>query len=146
MTVKKYLQQAFRINQRIDSKIVQLEELNALAQKCTGVITGMLRNPSPATFGMENVVCKIVDLQNEINADIDSLVDLKAEIMHAIKTVDDIDCRLLLERRYLGMKTWEEIAYDMCKTGRNIHMLHDRALKKLSLNFTEFHLDARVDL
>ncbi|MCD8174539.1 MAG: hypothetical protein LUD41_01135 [Phascolarctobacterium sp.] len=105
MTVKKYLQQAFRINQRIDSKIVQLEELNALAQKCTGVITGMLRNTSPATSGMENVVCKIVDLQNEINADIDSLVDLKAEIMHAIKTVDDIDCRLLLERRYLGMKT-----------------------------------------
>ena len=44
-------------------------------------------------------------LEAEINRDIDDLVDIKCSIVKVIKAVDDIDCQLLLEGRYLCFKS-----------------------------------------
>ena len=41
MTAKEYLSQAYRLDQRIDSKIEQVASLNDLATKCTSTMTGM---------------------------------------------------------------------------------------------------------
>ena len=101
MTAKEYLSQAYRLDQRIDSKIDQVTSLNDLATKCTSTITGMPRNPSSSTSTMEDTVCKIIDLQSEINRDIDALVDLKREIIGVIKAVDNPEYQTLLEKRYL---------------------------------------------
>ena len=54
---------------------------------------------------MEDIIAKIVDLENEINDDIDKLVDLKAEITTVIKEVDDPELQSLLEQRYLNFRT-----------------------------------------
>ena len=81
MTAKEYLQQARFLDQRIDSKIAQVASLNDLATKCSATLTGMPRNPNRGGSTMADAVCKIVDLQAEINRDIDRLVDLKREIM-----------------------------------------------------------------
>lgn len=101
MTAKEYLQQALRLDERINSKISQLESLRELATKCTSTITGMPHNPSPSQSPMADAVCKIIDLQDEINRDIDHLVDLKRELVGVIRNVEDVECRLLLELRYL---------------------------------------------
>lgn len=129
MTAKTYLQQALRLDERINSKIEQIESLNELATKCTSTITGMPHNPSPSTSSMADAVAKIIDLQSEINADIDRLVDLKREMVQVIKAVDDIECQMLLELRYLCYKSWEDIAVEMGYTVRNIHYLHNQALR-----------------
>ena len=88
MTVKEYLGQAYRLDQRINSKLEQLESLNGLATKCTSTLTGMPKNPSRSTSMMADAVAKIVDLQAEINRDIDLLVDLKCEMVRVIKNVE----------------------------------------------------------
>lgn len=129
MTPKAYLQQALRLDERIHSKIEQIESLNELATKCTSAITGMPHNPSPSTSTMADAVMKIVDLQEEIKADIDRLVDLKRELVQVIKSVDEIECQMLLELRYLCYKSWDEIAVEMGYTVRNIHYLHKQALR-----------------
>lgn len=129
MTAKEYLQQALRLDERINSKISQLESLRELATKCTSAITGMPRNPSPSQSPMADAVCKIIDLQDEINRDIDHLVDLKRELVGVIRNVEDVECRLLLELRYLCFKSWEDIAVQMGYTTRNIHYLHKQALR-----------------
>jgi len=129
MTAKEYLQQALRLDERINSKISQLESLRELATKCTSTITGMPRNPSPSQSPMADAVCKIIDLQDEINRDIDHLVDLKRELVGVIRNVEDVECRLLLELRYLCFKSWEDIAVQMGYTTRNIHYLHKQALR-----------------
>ena len=41
MKAKEYLSQAYRLDQRINSKIEQVASLNELATKCTSTITGM---------------------------------------------------------------------------------------------------------
>ena len=52
MTAKEYLGQAYRLDQRINSKAEQVTSLNALATKCTATLTGMPRNPNRATSTM----------------------------------------------------------------------------------------------
>ena len=131
MTAKEYLGQAYRLDQRINSKIEQVSSLNELATKCTSSLTGMPRNPNRATSTMADAVAKIIDLQAEINRDIDRLVDLKHELMRTIKAVDDVDCQLLLEGRYLCYKSWEQIAVEMSFRVRHVYEVHSKALRKI---------------
>ena len=133
MTIKEYLSQAYRLDQRINSKLEQVASLNELAMKCTSTLTGMPRNPNRGTSTMADAVGKIVDLQAEINSDIDRLVDLKREMVRLIKAVNNTECQTLLELRYLCFKTWEQIAVDMGYTTRNIHLLHKKALEMIAL-------------
>jgi len=128
MNTKTYLSQARYLDMRIKSKLQQVDSLNELATTCTSVLTGMPRNPSGSTSRMADAVCKIVDLQNEINRDIDMLVDLKKEIMCVIKEVLNPEHQTLLEKRYLCFLSWEKIAVDMGYDLRYIHKLHIRAL------------------
>ena len=128
MNTKTYLSQARYLDMRIKSKLQQVDSLNELATTCTTVLTGMPRNPSGSTSRMADAICKIVDLQNDINRDIDTLVDLKKEIMGVIRMVLNTEHQTLLEKRYLCFLSWEKIAVDMGYDLRYIHKLHIRAL------------------
>jgi len=128
MTAREYLNQAYRLDQRINSKIEQVQVLNELATKCTSTITGMPRNPSPSQSPMADAVCKIIDLQNEINRDIERLVDLKRDIVTLIKSVVDTEQQTLLEKRYLCFMQWEQIAVDMNYSIHHLYKLHSTAL------------------
>lgn len=128
MTAKEYLSQAYRLDQRINSKLEQLSSLNDLATKATATMTGMPRNPSPSPSHTADVVCKIIDLQNKINADIDRLVDLKGDMVKLIKAVDNTEQQTILELRYLCFKTWEQIAVDMGYSIHHLYKVHNRGI------------------
>ncbi len=128
MKAKEYLSQAYRLDQRINSKIEQVASLNDLATKATSTISGMPHNPSRAISTMANAVDKIIDLQTEINQDIDKLVDLKHEIVRSIKAVGNTEYQTLLEKRYLCFMQWEQIAVDMNYSIDNVFKLHKKAL------------------
>ena len=131
MTVKEYLGQAYRLDQRINSKLEQVASLNDLATKCSSTLTGMPRNPNRGTSTMADAVGKIVDLQAEINCDIDRLVDLKREMVTVIKAVDYTEYQTLLELRYLCFKTWEQIAVDMGYSIQHIYRLREKAYEEI---------------
>lgn len=133
MTVKQYLRQARYLDERINTKIVQVSSLHDLATKATSTLSDMPGSPTRNTHRMEDIIIKILMLENEINADIDSLVDLKDEILSVIKAVDDEECRLLLGKRYLNFEQWEDIAVEMCTGVKNIYRLHEKALGKIVL-------------
>ena len=133
MTAKDYLSQAYRLDQRINSKLEQVESLNGLATKVSSTLTGMPKNPNRATSTMADSVSNIIDLQAEINDDIDRLVDLKREMVAVIKAVANTECQTLLELRYLCFKTWEQIAVEMNYTVRNVHLLHKEALQVVTV-------------
>ena len=128
MTARDYLSQAYRLDQRINSKLEQVESLNSLATKVSSTLTGMPKNPNRTTSTMADTVTKIIALQAEINNDIDRLVDLKREMVAVIKAVANTERQTLLELRYLCFKTWEQIAVEMDYTVRNVHLLHKEAL------------------
>ena len=132
MNAKEYLKQAFYLDKRINSKLEQVESLNALATKATSTLSDMPKSPNRGSSKLEDTIVKIVDLQEEINRDIDKLVDLKAEMVGTIKQIQNKELQVILEKRYLCYETWEKIAVDMNYDIRHIHRLHNLGLKETS--------------
>ena len=129
MSTKDYLSQAYRIDQRINSKLAQVMSLRDLLSKATGTLSGAPKAATPNPHSMEDTIAKMVDLENEINEDIDALVDLKAEIMRRIKRVENTEYQTILELRYLCFKRWEVIAVELGYDLRYLYKLHDQALE-----------------
>ena len=132
MTAKEYLGQAYRLDQRINSKLEQVLSLRDLTTKATATMSDMPGGGSRNVYKMQDIIGKIIDLENEINADIDQLVDLKRDIVAIIKAVENPEYQTLLELRYLCFKTWEQIAVDMGYELRWLYRLHHRALDAVS--------------
>lgn len=130
MTAKEYLNQAYRLDQRINSKLEQVTSLRDLTTKATATMSDM-PGGSRNVYKMQDIIGKIIDLENEINADIDQLVDLKREMVSAIKAVEDPEYQTLLELRYLCFKTWEQIAVEMNYSIQHIYRLRDKALTQI---------------
>ena len=129
---KDFLSQAYRIDQRINSKLEQIQSLRELATKATATLSDSPVSGSRNVHSMSDIIDKMIDLEAEINADIDRLVDLKREIMTVIKRVENPEYQTLLELRYLCFKTWEHIAVTLGFSIQHIHRLHDAALKSVN--------------
>lgn len=136
MTAKEYIGQAYRIDQRINSKLEQVISLRELASKATSTITDMPHSASPNLRSMQDIISKMVDLENEINADIDALLDLKHDIVTTIQGVESPEYRTLLELRYLCFKPWEQIALEMSYSLQHTFRIHDNALKSITIPAT----------
>ena len=130
MSAKEYLIKAYRIDQRINSKLEQIVSLRELATKATSTLSDMPHSPSKSKGSMENIIVKMVDLENEINVDIDTLVDLKRDIVKVIKQIQNPEYQTLLELRYLSFISWEQIAVDMRYDLRYLYKIHGRALEQ----------------
>lgn len=133
MTPKEYLNQAYWLDRRIDSKLEQLSALKDMVTKTTSAMTDDVVSHTRNVHSMQDVVAKIIDMQAEINADIDRLVDLKSEIMHVIKDVRNPEHQTLLELRYLCFKSWEYVAEQMGYNVRHIYRLHDEAVEQITI-------------
>lgn len=119
------------MDQRINSKLEQIVSLRELATKATSILSDTPPSGSRNVHSMEGIIVKMMELENEINADIDVLVDLKKEIMSIIKKINNPEQQTLLELRYLCFKTWEQIAVDMGYSIQNAYKVHDRALENI---------------
>lgn len=133
MTAKEYLSQAKYLDEQINNKIRQLSILNDMATKVTTTYSDMPRGSNQNISRQDSIVTKIIDFQNEINQEVDALVDLKKEIYEKIQQVSNPEYRTVLERRYLCLETWEQIAVDMSYSIQHIHRLHSSALSEISV-------------
>lgn len=132
MTTKEYLSQAYRIDQRINGKLNQLADLRLMATNVTAHITDMPGSDSPNLQTMESTVIKIVDMEQEITADIDALVDFKRKISSIFRAVTNPEWQLVLEQRYLCFMTWEQIAELLEYSVQHVFRIHGQALKKVA--------------
>ena len=130
---KKYLSQAFGLNQRIESKIDQIAVLNDLATKATVTYSDMPKSPNRDGSRMEDAIIKIIDLEAEINQDMMKLVELKKDIIRRIKAVDGAELQTILELRYLSYMQWEEIAIELGYGIDNVYYLHRKALDVIQI-------------
>jgi DNA-directed RNA polymerase specialized sigma subunit len=129
MTAKEYLAQAYRIDKRINSKLEQISSYRDLANKVTSIISDIPHSSTRDISSIENVICKIIDLENEVNDDIDYLVELKRSMVFMIKQIKNPEHQTLLELRYLCYHSWEKIAVEMDYSLQHIFRLHNSALK-----------------
>ena len=128
MTAKEYLKRAWNVDQRINSKLHQLDSLKDMATKATSTLGTETVSGTRNVQRMADTIDNIVALENEINDDIDRLVDLKRDVIKTISKVQDTNCLTLLELRYLSFKSWDDIAAEMNYTSRWVHIMHSKAL------------------
>ena len=128
---KKYLSQAFGLNQRIESKLKQIDELHYLASKATVTYSDMPRNPNKGKSKAEETVIKIMELEEEIKANMDTLVNLKQDIIRRIKAVKEPELQTILDLRYLAYMRWEQIAIELDYGIDNVYILHRKALDQI---------------
>lgn len=133
MNSKEYLSQARWLDMRINSKLQQVESLHSLATRASSTLRDVPNSSNQNVHRMEDIILKIVALENEINGDIDKLVDLKRDITECIQSVESMEHQSLLEKRYLCLMTWEQIAAESGCSVRNIHLMHGEALKKVMI-------------
>ena len=131
MTAKEYLLQAYLLEERIDSKLMQVERLRGLATKSTAIIRMDPGGGSGDGDFMENTIIRIVDMEREISEEINRLVDLKREIAEVIRQVGDPDLQTLLEMRYLCYRDWPEIMDSLHRSSSTMFHMHRKAMEKI---------------
>ena len=129
MTARQYLGQAYRLDQRIKSKLIQLSLLRDNAMNITTNLKEITVQTSHDNTKMENTILKIMQQEKEIDDEIDRLVNLKSEVRRVIGEVPIIEYQLLLELRYLCFRSWEEIAVEMGYSIDYVFKVHRKALE-----------------
>ena len=132
MTATEYLSQARRLDQRIGSKLEQMATLRSLAQKVTTSLCGERVSHTRNVSSLEDTILRLVETENEMNQSIDALLNLRIEIGKQISALNDPDCILVLEKRYLSYQSWEKIAADLKFTVRWVHRPHAKALQSIN--------------
>lgn len=131
MTAKEYLNQAKTLDQRINVKLDRVSRLRAMTQKITASLDGEQVSRTRNVTSLEDAIIRLMEEEESLNAAIDRLVDLKREVSGVLKQIDDTDCQLLLELRYLCYRSWEDIAEVMHMHIRTVYKVHGRALLKV---------------
>lgn len=131
MNTKNFLRQGYRLNMRIQDK---QERLASLKEKVGNIgaidySKDRVQGGSGTNAPFENQVIEIVDYEEEINRDIRELCKLQIAIGKAIDAVEDVNCSLVLSKRYILMKDWEQIAEEMNYSKKHIHRLHKKGLE-----------------
>ena len=130
---KEFLNRGYQSRIRIRAKKERIENWGRIAESITAAIKPVAACSSMPSKKVEDCVCNIIELQEEIQEEIDGLVQVEREIGRAItKAVEDPTLRALLEMRYLNYLKWEEIAVRLDVTFRWTMTLHRRALEEFS--------------
>lgn len=129
MTAKEFLGQAYRLDQRINSKLQQIDSLRGLTQKVTLSYDNEVVSRTRNVSSLEDAIIRLMEAEEELNRQIDQLVDTKIEIGKLIEMVHNESYRLLLEKRYLCFLSWDQIAAEMHYSRRWVLNKHERALE-----------------
>ena len=131
MRAKDYLERIELMDAKINTRVEELESLNVLATKTTSVMGGDRVQSSGSKQKMADCVTRIVDMRNEINADIDAFVNYKQKALKIMDAHCTPDCLNLLYARYFQYKSWEVIAVELNYTYKWVSGgLHQRALSQ----------------
>lgn len=137
MTAKEYLGQAYRLDQRINSKLQQVDSLRSLTQKITASYDGEVVSHTRNVTSLQDTIIRLMEAEEELNRQIDELVDLKMDIARLIDQVHNESFRLILEKRYLCFLQWDQIAAEMHYLRRWVLNKHDRAVEVVDKLMTE---------
>ena len=113
MTAKEYLGQAYRLDQRITSKLQQIDSLRSLTRKVTASYDGEVVSRTRNVHSLEDAIIRLMEAEEEINRQVDELIHLKIDIGETINKVRNESYRLILEKRYLCFLPWDQIASEM---------------------------------
>ena len=134
MTAKEYLRQAYRLDQRINSDIAEIERLREISTSISSPDFKEHYNPNrPTEAPFVKTLEKVLQMEEKVNAEIDRLVELKEQIGTVFSTVADTDERMVLRYRYIHNMTWEQIGDKLYADRTTVYRWHNSAVRHLVL-------------
>lgn len=127
MTAKEYLLQVKKLDMMISNKLMEVEHWKSIATSTTTSGDGERVQASGSQQKMADAVARYMDIERDINAAIDELVDRRQEIITTIERLPVIEYDIL-HKFYVQFRTLEDIAIEYGKSYRWITTMHGRAL------------------
>lgn len=130
MKAKDYLLQISKIDRIIENKLYEVERWKEIATGTSISTEGEKVQSSGNKQKMAEAVCRYIQIENEVTADIDNLVNLKQDIISLIEqlSTDEYD---VLHKIYIQGMTFKEVAISKDKSYSAITTIHGRALASL---------------
>ena len=127
MTAKEFMKQHERIVEKIRQIEIQIYDI----EQTLGV-KGVNYDSQPHGSGIsqvtESTATKLIELR-EVQRDlVDKLWTKRIEIERVIFMIENATLAELLQRKYIRLQKWEDIATDMEFDSRYIYKLHGKAL------------------
>ena len=135
MKAKEYLQQLQRLDTMINQKIKELGDLRLMSQSVGGIDYSKepVQSSPSGDAPFVKPVLRMIELEQEINAEIDRFVDEKHEIINQIQALQNPKHIDILYKHYVEFKRLEIVAVEMNFTYQYIVELHGTALKEFQL-------------
>ena len=134
MTAREYLNQAYRLEQRMALDRERLKDLRALSLSVSSPGLEPRYNPNcPTEAPFVNIVHRIVDQEEKVARELRMLVKLKIEIQEIIDRLSDADERLVLTYRYLKSMSWSQIADRLYVNERTVRRWHSNGLSHIRI-------------
>ena len=135
MTAKEYLMQV----QKLEYKIKRMKQRSEEYERLSHSISSPKYDFEPVS-GTRNLeapfvkwIMKKCDLDKEIEALEEKLLNLKAEVMLTIETLDNEDYKNVLVLHYINGVAWEEIAERMFVSVSTVFNWHSNSLQILKI-------------
>lgn len=129
MTAKEFLTRPKRMKARLDRKLEKLEELKAVAERCT--IQLQHTSGGGNKRSLEDTILRINEAKAEIDEETEAYVELENEIDRLLDNLQTAEAETILKKRYLQGKSWEEISDEMSISEPHIFRLHRKAIQEL---------------
>lgn len=140
------------LSQRAKDYFAQIRKTDRLIQRLTDTVNTLrsgltsqsyeLKPDKVQTSGTKDTlgetIVKIMSLEDDINARIDELVDMKQEAFTMINRIPDLDQQNILIGRYIQLKKWEDIALELNFSIQWVYELHGKGLLAFSQMNSEF--------
>lgn len=129
MTAKEYLSQAYRLDYKIKSLTMELNELQEMKATIGSAGFDVNYNPNcPVQASFVKTIEKIKDMEDTIQNEIKKCLEIREEVRTIINKVENEDEQIILRERYIHFRSWDEIANIMNYGVRWIQNIHGRAL------------------
>ncbi len=128
---KSYLRQVEKLEKQISNKLVEREQWRDMALGITASAGGERVQTSSSQQKMANAIERCVDMEAEIDALVDNLVETKKDVIATIEQLDSPTEYDILHKRYIQFLSLQEIADQYRREYTTITTTHGRALKNV---------------
>ena len=126
---KEELTEIIIADKKIRAKKETAAALYELATSVPGVDTTTLKVQTSSRSENE-IINKYLDLERELKKDIAAVLEKKEVVYKKLQVLDGLE-KDIMQLRYIGGLSWDEIADKINVSSRHIYRIHDKALEKL---------------
>lgn len=127
MRAKEYLLQVKKLDRIIANKLIEKEQWKVIALGTTAPTDGERVQCSSSQQKMADAVSKYIDIEKEIDACIDRLIERKQEIISTIEQLPEQEYDVL-HMKYIQFKTLDDVMAKHNWSERWTTTVHGRAL------------------